>query len=191
MRLLLLIAAAGAVSCNREDAADRASAPQNGNEAAAIAERARTAPLNPPRPGTPGGLEDDRTPLSEAPFTETSAQGAANVVQTYYALLGAGEYGRAYRLWSGRGRASGLGEAAFEQSMRAYAQYRANVGAPGRIEGTRGTLFVQVPVQVYGRRLDGSEFSSLGAMRLRRSGDGTRSSSEDGLWRLERFVETR
>src|SRR3546814_7057522 len=50
------------------------------------------APLNPPAPGERGGLADDKTPVSEAPFTETSAQGAANVVQIYYALLEAKKY---------------------------------------------------------------------------------------------------
>ena len=78
---------------------------QAGDEAAAPATEpapgaiATPAPLMPPEPGTPGGLPDDRTPLSEAPFTPDSAQGAANVVQTYYALLEAGKYGQAYRLW--------------------------------------------------------------------------------------------
>src|SRR4051794_5257122 len=63
------------------------------------------APLNPPAPGTPGGLPDDRTPVSEAPFTPDSAQGAANVVQTYYALIGEGNYARARSLWADGGKA--------------------------------------------------------------------------------------
>lgn len=49
---------------------------------------AEPAPLDPPAPGAPGGLPDDRTPVSEASFAPDSAQGAANVVQTYYALIG-------------------------------------------------------------------------------------------------------
>ena len=44
------------------------------------------APVEAPVPGSPAGLPDDRTPISEAPFTPQSAQGAADVVQTYYAL---------------------------------------------------------------------------------------------------------
>src|SRR4051794_37277800 len=44
------------------------------------------ARVEPRDPGTPGGLPDDRTPLSEAPFTPQSAPGGGDVVQTYFAL---------------------------------------------------------------------------------------------------------
>src|SRR5689334_20691642 len=57
-------------------------------------------PVSPPDPGQPGGLPDDRTPISEAPFTPTSAQGAANVVQIYYALLGQHRYEEAWKFWT-------------------------------------------------------------------------------------------
>lgn len=56
------------------------------------------APVEPPAPGTPGGLPDDRTPLDERPFTADSAQGAANVVQTYYALVESGKVAEAAKL---------------------------------------------------------------------------------------------
>src|SRR3546814_4919783 len=64
---------------------------------------------NPPAPGEPGGLPDDRTPVSEAPFTPESAQGAASVVETYYALLEQGEYRKAWQLWSEGGKARSEG----------------------------------------------------------------------------------
>src|SRR5690349_3750953 len=65
-------------------------------------------PVEPPAPGTPDGLPDDRTPVSEAPFTKTSAQGAAQVVQTYFALIESGKYRQARNLWSDDGRSSGM-----------------------------------------------------------------------------------
>ena len=71
------------------------------------------APLAPPAPGQPGGLPDDRTPVSEAPFTPESPQGAANVVQTYYALVEAGKYADAWKLWGDGGKASGQSPAEF------------------------------------------------------------------------------
>ena len=55
-------------------------------------------PVPPPAPGAPEGLADDRTPVSEAPFADTSAQGAANVVQAYFALVEAHRYAEARRL---------------------------------------------------------------------------------------------
>jgi hypothetical protein len=142
------------------------------------------APLDPPEPGEPGGLPDDRTPIPEAPFTETSAQGAANVVQTYHGLLEAGRYGEAWRLWSDGGRASGMSEAEFAASFGRYREYHARVGAPGAIEGAAGSLYVEVPVQVYGRLSDGRPFNMLGPMTLRRVNDVPGSTPEQRRWHI-------
>ena len=141
-------------------------------------------PLEPPAPGTPGGLPDDRTPVSGAPFSETSAQGAANVVQSYYALLEQGRHGEAWRLWSDGGRASGMSEAEFASSFDRYSEYHAQIGAPGRIEGAAGSLYVEVPVQAYGRLRSGVPFTMAGPVRLRRSNDVPGSTAEQRRWRI-------
>jgi len=181
-----LLAGCGAPSSseasNQAEAAPPAAPPENaamppGNEVA-------EAPLDPPEPGEPGGLPDDRTPISEAPFTETSAQGAANVVQTYQGLLEAGRYGEAWRLWADDGRASGMSEADFAASFRRYREYHARVGAPGEIEGAAGSLYVEVPVQVYGRLGDGRPFNMLGPMTLRRVNDVPGSTPEQRRWHI-------
>src|SRR5262245_15098400 len=99
----------------QETAEANAAAPAPGN--------AFEKPAEPAAPGEPGGLPDDRTPISEAPFTETSAQGAANVVQTYFALIEQGRYAEARRLWSGGGEASGASEADFVARFRRYREY--------------------------------------------------------------------
>lgn len=151
---------------------------------AAPAGEAAEAPLDPPAPGEPGGLPDDRTPISEAPFTETSAQGAANVVQIYYALLEQGSHAEAWRLWSDGGRASGMSENAFAASFDRYREYHARIGAPGRIEGAAGSAFVEVPVQVYGRLASGAEFNMLGPVRLRRCNDVPGCTDEQRKWRI-------
>ena len=142
------------------------------------------SPLNPPAPGEPGGLPDDRTPVSEAPFTQDSAQGAANVVQTYYALLEQGKYREAWRLWSDGGKASGMGAEAFAASFAEYAEYHANIGAPGRIEGAAGSLYVTVPVQVYGRLKSGEPFNRKGAVTLRRVNDVPGSTEDQRRWHI-------
>jgi membrane-bound inhibitor of C-type lysozyme len=135
------------------------------------------APVSPPEPGTPGGLPDDRTPISEAPFTPTSAQGAADVVQTYYALIGEGKYAEAGRL-----RADGQ---AFDASR--YAQYDAQVGAPGAIGAAAGSLYVEVPVVIYGRLKNGAELHQSGKAVLRRVNDVPGSTPEQRRWRIERI----
>ncbi|QNA84902.1 hypothetical protein G4G27_13515 [Sphingomonas sp. So64.6b] len=129
-------------------------------------------PLNPPAPGTPGGLPDDRTPVSEAPFTPDSAQGAANVVQTYYALLGEKKYRRAWALWDNGGKDSGMSAEAFAASFDKYSEYHANIGAPGAIDAGAGQRYVTVPVQVYGRLKQGARpVYMIGSVTLHRTGD--------------------
>lgn len=140
-------------------------------------------PLNPPAPGEPGGLDDDRTPISEAPFSEDSVQGAANVVQTYYALLEAGKYGQAYRLWEPS--AIGMTPAAFAASFDRYSEYHANIGAPGRIDAGAGQRYVTVPVQVYGRLKQGArEFNMRGSVTLHRVSDVDGATAGQRRWRI-------
>ncbi len=65
-----------ACSCGSSEAPPPAPEPER--EAVS---RAPPPPVEPPAPGEPGALPDDRTPVSEARFTAESAQGAANVLQ--------------------------------------------------------------------------------------------------------------
>jgi hypothetical protein len=144
-------------------------------------------PVEPIPPGRPGGLPDDRTPVSEAPFTAKSPQGAANVLQTYFALLETGRYAEAWRLWSDGGRSSDMTAAAFAASFAAYDSYHAQVGAPGQMQGAAGSSFVEVPVQVYGRLRDGREFHRSGKAVLRRANDVPGATEEQLSWRIYRL----
>jgi hypothetical protein len=141
-------------------------------------------PEAPPAPGTPDGLPDDRTPVAEAPFAKTSAQGAAQVVQTYFALIEAGKYRQARALWSDGGRTSGMAPRAFAASFDKYAEYHAQIGAPGRIEGAAGSLYVDVPVVAYGRLKSGGSFRRKGPVTLRRCSDVPGCTAEQREWRI-------
>ncbi|MBX3595880.1 MliC family protein [Sphingomonas sp.] len=142
-----------------------------------------SGPATPAAPGTPGGLDDDRTPIGESPQPETSAQGAATVVERYYALIEAGRYRQAYDLWE-PGRA-GMTAAQFARSFDRYAEYHAQVGAPGRIEGAAGSRYVQVPVQPYGRLKEGNRpFNMRGSMTLRRVAEVPGSTAAQRRWHI-------
>lgn len=142
------------------------------------------APLDPPAPGTPGGLPDDRTPISEAPFTPDSAQGAADVVQTYYALLGEKKYRQAWALWGHDGKDSGQSAAVFAASFDAYSEYHANVGAPGAVEAGMSQRWVTVPVQVYARLKRGMPVYGLGTAQLHRVVEGVGGAVSQQRWRI-------
>jgi hypothetical protein len=123
--------------------------------------------VEPPAPGEPGGLPDDRTPVPEAPFTSGSAQGAAAVLETYYALIEQGNYAEAYHLREPGER--GPTAEQFAASFKRYLEYHANIGRPSDPVGAAGSLYVEVPVQIYGRLDNGKPFSSAGTVTLRRS----------------------
>ena len=140
-------------------------------------------PLTPAVPGQPGGLPDDGTPVSEAPFTPDSAKGAANVVQTYYALLEGRKYAQAWALWDdvpGKPRSAAL----FARTFTQYREYHANVGAPGRVDAGAGQRYVTVPVQVYARRIDGTPQYQLGSVVLHRAGDIDGATAAQRSWRI-------
>lgn len=159
-------------------------------EAAPLAQSpaARPSPApsaTPPGPGEPGGLPDDRTPVPEAPFPPGSAQEAANVVQSYYALIEAGHYRRAWALWGDGGKASGMSARAFAASFAKYAAYHANIGAPGRIDAGAGQRYVTVPVQVYGRLKAGNKsFNLRGDVTLHRTADIDGATPEQKSWHI-------
>ena len=142
------------------------------------------APLDPPAPGTPGGLPDDRTPLSEARFTPDSAQGAANVVQTYYALIGEGKYAGAFALQQ-PGATGAKTAAAFAAEFARYSEFHANVGGPGAIDAGAGQRYVTVPVQIYARLTQGkAPLYQIGTVTLHRT-DVDGASAAQRMWRIQ------
>ncbi len=120
--------------------------------------------------------------VSEAPFSPTSAQGAANVVQTYYALIEARKYGEAHKRWAER--PGDLADGTFADRFQPYAEYHAEVFAPGRIEGAAGSLYVTVPVRTYGRMKTGERFEEPAIVTLRRVNDVPGSTAEQRRWRI-------
>ena len=143
---------------------------------------AELPPVEPAAPGAPGGLPDDRSPISEAPFAETSAQGAANVVQIYFALAETKRWDEAVRSWGDRAAAQ-----AFSARFRGYGEFHAQVGGPGEPEGAAGSIYVTVPVQLYGRTGSGAAFRERGTMTLRRVNDVPGSTPEQRRWHIERY----
>lgn len=142
------------------------------------------APVEAPAPGSPAGLADDRTPISEAPFTPQSPQGAADVVQTYFALIGEKKYVQAWALWGDGGKASGMTAEQFAASFDPYAQYHGNVGAPGAMEGAAGSSYVEVPAIAFGRLKTGAAFNLKGPITLKRVNDVPGSSPEQRRWHI-------
>lgn len=138
-------------------------------------------PVQPPAPGTPGGLPDDKTPLAEGgPVDPKSGQAAGTVVETYYALIESGRTAEAAKL-----RRDGV-----QEDLKPYASLHAQVGAPGQVEGAAGSLYVDVPVVLYGRMNSGGEYHASGKATLRRVNDVPGATAEQLKWRIEKIDVT-
>ena len=173
MKKTIAIALLLAAACSKQSAAPPANEAEPPANATTLVEN--EAPLNPPAPGEPGGLPDDRTPISEGAIDPKSGQGAGQVLQSYFALSESGRFAEANKLWS-------VGVERLD--LTGYREVHAHIGAPGKVEGGAGSLYVEIPVQLYGRLKDGKEFSSLGTMTLRRVNDVPGSTEEQRRWHI-------
>ena len=188
--LVLLAGCKGAPQENESGAADEG---WNITDIPADERAAANAPageLVPPAPGELGGLPDDRRPLSEGPIAPSSGQAAAQVVQSYYALLESGREAQAWKLWSDGAPARAASAEAFARQFDRYADYHAQIGAPGRVEGAAGSLYVEVPVVIYGRLKSGAEIHESGTATLRRVNDVPGSTEEQRSWRIYKIETT-
>ena len=172
MKKTIAIALLLAAACSKQSPPAAHDAEPTANETTTVENE---APLNPPAPGEPGGLPDDRTPISEGAIDPKSGQGAGQVVQSYFALTESGRFAEANKLWS----------AGVERlDLAGYREIHANIGAPGDVAGGAGSLYVEIPVQLYGRLKDGKAFNSRGTMTLRRVNDVPGSTEEQRRWRI-------
>lgn len=124
--------------------------------------------LVPPEPGQPGGLPRDKAPVSEGKIDPKSPQGAAQLVQIYGSLLEQGKYAEAYKMWGLGGDVSGMSEKQFTDRFAGYSEVRTMVGAPTEPEGAAGSIYVTVPMQIYGRLKTGGTFNLVGPIILKR-----------------------
>lgn len=124
----------------------------------------------------------DNGSLAEPPVAPDTAEAAAQVVQRYYALIEGGRHAEAYRMWEPG--AAGLSEADFVRSFGRYAEYHAEIGAPGRIDSGAGQRYVEMPVRAYGTLKAGGPFNMQGTLTLHRVADIPGSTAEQRGWRI-------
>ncbi|MCI4590555.1 hypothetical protein MOK15_10650 [Sphingobium sp. BYY-5] len=183
--LLLVAACDGREESAIDNLANGVNATQVENNVRAEA-MALMEPLTPPAPGTPGGLPVNPAPIAEGSIAPDSAQGAAQVVQGYYGLLEEKRFGDAQDLWNPDSVIGAQDDAHFEARFRGFGEIHANIGAPSEPDGAAGSVYVTVPVQVYGRiKANGKPFYTLRQVTLRRVNDVPGSTEEQRRWHIE------
>lgn len=185
LTILLLTACDGREESAIDNLANGANASQVENNFRAEAQ-AVMEPLDPPAPGSPGGLPVEPAPLEEGAIDPESAQGAAQIVQGYYGLLEEKRFGDAQDLWKPTGAIGAQDDAHFAARFRGFSEIHANIGAPGALEEAAGSMFVTVPVQVYGRlAVNGKPWHMLRQVVLRRVDAAADASQADQRWHIE------
>jgi hypothetical protein len=97
------------------------------------------------------------------------------VLRLYYELIAARRYEAAQRLRESSSRAPSA--AAFAANFERYSEHHATVGTPSLVAEAGEWLYVEVPVQRYGKFRHGKTFANAGTVTLRRRKSG-------GEWRI-------
>lgn len=134
--------------------------------------------------GEDGAAQVTPSAASSTPaMSDASAQGAAQVLESYFAALGRKDHPSAWRLWADGGKASGQDEPSFAASFASLATIRAEIGDPGEAEDTAGSRFIEVPFSISGRTVSGRTFADNGTAVLRRASDEAGAPAEQ-QWRI-------
>jgi hypothetical protein len=143
------------------------------------------APPAPPPQALPGEAFD-LPPLEDNPETgllagsdgamPTTGAGAGvpeavALVRDYYTAINAGDFNRAYALWSDGGRNSGQSPQQFAESFAGIAGITVQIGEPGAIQAVAGGRLVEVPVSITSTGRDGRQQRYQGRYLLRRAAD--------------------
>jgi hypothetical protein len=141
-------------------------------------------PATVPDPGTRGGLPDDRTPLPEpkGPIDPKSAEAAGQVVQHYGALIEQGRFSEAEKLWGDIGTAGQM-----TAQLKTYSQAHMQIGKPTDMGAAAGSIFITVPIVLYGNMSRGKSFHRSGNVILRRVNDVPGSTEAQRRWHIERI----
>lgn len=192
MKRILLLATAALGACSNQPAAtNQANATTDQTAPANVADPAAPVPIPAPEPAaneaasaptpapSPPAAKPDREVVSEGPIDPKSAQGAAQVVQTYFALVEAKKFAQAKALWGS--------SASLAPNLASYREYHAEVYKPGDTEGAAGSIYVTVPVKAYGVTGKGEKFEEPQVVTLRRVNDVDGSTAEQRRWHITRI----
>jgi len=119
----------------------------------------------------PAAAPEARVPTADE---LADAQAAAAILRLYYERIGRRDYAGALEL---REHGPGLTAERLAEGFADYADYRATVHVPTIPIESDGFVWLEIPVQAYGRMRDGRPFGSVGQVTMRRPVGG-------GDWRL-------
>jgi hypothetical protein len=122
---------------------------------------------------------EDRTPLAEpkGAIDPKSAEAAGQVVQHYGALIEQDRFAEAANCWGDPDTA-----AAFAKQLQTRRLKHLEIGKPGDAEGAAGSIYLTIPVSIYG-----ASNRSAANVILRRVNEVPGSTKAQRRWHIERI----
>jgi len=129
-------------------------------------------------------LADDRRPLEEpnGPIDPKSAEAAGQVVQSFGALIEQKRWAEAEGLWGDKSAA-----AKFTATLKLNGENHIEIGKPGDPEGAAGSIYVTMPIVLYGKNGAGAGFRRSADVILRRANDVDGSTEAQRRWHIDRI----
>ena len=165
--------AIGLAGCESAYKPDNSAVNANTSPIPAAADTSEPAPVTGAAPVPETGdkqIGEPKPAVSPLPPDAEAVRSAISFVHQYYEAINAGEFRKAYELWSDKGEASGQTFDEFRDSYANAASVRIDTsGEPGNLEGAAGSQYVGIPLLIYTKTKDGKEERSWGEYTLRRS----------------------
>ncbi len=186
MRNLTILIAALTTACQVQPKPDSnaantaAAAPTAPTPVASRVTPAENAMSPTPAPAVPAPSPEP----GSTPDADKSPTAAVRVLSDYFAAIATHDFGRAYRMWSGGGQATGMSQAEFAASFARYRAYVGNAGKPGETDGAAGSIYIEIPVKVTGVLARGGGYVLEGPMTLKRVNDVDGSTVEQRRWHI-------
>ena len=184
LRLCLTIAATVLASCGPQQQPQQAVNNTSSSILPAPSAPPAVANSSPDAPRTTQGAPLPATSLPEpkGAIDPKSAEGAGQVVQHYGALIEQKRWDDAAKLWG-----SSEAAAAFDGKLRSNQETHLEIGDLGRAEGAAGSIYLSVPLTLYGKDAQGKAFRSRHTVILRRVNDVPGSTEAQRHWHIERI----
>lgn len=121
---------------------------------------------------------------ARAALIDITPSAARTVVEKYYEAIDAGDYRSAYLQWGGNGTASGKTYSRFRQGFAQTAHSRVVTGEPVNGDAAMGSVYVDVPVEVFAILKNGHKQHFRGHYTLRRVNGVDGASNAQLHWHL-------
>ncbi|BBD60584.1 hypothetical protein NIES2109_33820 [Nostoc sp. HK-01] len=122
--------------------------------------------------------------VSASMITQDSQKQAVQVIRHYYNAINHQDYKSAYLDWSNNGAASQQSFEQFSQGFKDTLSVKVDIGEPGRLDGAAGSSYIEIPVTITSKTVNGKVKHFKGSYTLRRINDIPGSTLKQRMWHI-------